>query len=86
MSVVTPYDEERLGELLAALRPAPAAWVKAAQDLPLLTRSLDAIVARAEADPDFRRRVVADPAAALEEAEVVAHVDIVEILRRKLDK
>ena len=28
------YDEERLGELLRVLLPAPAGWVQAAQELP----------------------------------------------------
>ena len=31
---VTAYDEERLGELLSALPPAPEAWVEAAKDAP----------------------------------------------------
>jgi hypothetical protein len=47
---------------------------------------VDLIVERAEADDEYRRKVVADPEAALEEADVVAHADAVEILRRKLDK
>jgi hypothetical protein len=33
MSPSPPYDEEELAELLAALPPAPDAWVRAAQDL-----------------------------------------------------
>ncbi len=80
---VTGYDEERLGEILSALPPAPEAWVKAAQELPLLEQGLAEIV---EADDDYRRRVVTDPRAALEEADVVAHADAVEILRRRLEK
>ena len=48
------YDEERLGELLAALPPAPEAWVRAAQDLPILRGQVDEIIARAEADAAFR--------------------------------
>ncbi len=83
---VTGYDEERLGEILSALPPAPEAWVKAAQELPLLEQGLAEIVERAEADDDYRRRVVTDPRAALEEADVVAHADAVEILRRRLEK
>jgi broad specificity phosphatase PhoE len=83
---VTAYDEEKLGEILSALPPAPAAWVKAAQDLPLMRRSLDEIVERAESDEDYRRRVIADPEAALEEADVVAHGDAIEILRKRLDE
>jgi hypothetical protein len=87
MSMETPmtaYDEEHLGELLSALPPAPRAWVEAAKQLPEMRARLDRVVERAEADEDYRRRVVADPQAALEEADVVAHADAVEILRRKL--
>jgi hypothetical protein len=83
---VTTFDEERLGDLLSALPPAPEAWVRAAQEIPRTHSSVDEIVERAEADEDYRRHVVADPGAALEEADVVAHVDAVELLRRKLDK
>lgn len=81
---MTSYDEERLGELLSILRPAPEPWVRAAQELPLIGRSLDEIVERAEADHEYRRRVVADPAGALEEADVVAHSDAIEILKQRL--
>jgi hypothetical protein len=80
------YDEERLGEILSALPPAPEAWVRAAKDLPLMQQGLDEIVQRAETDDEYRRRVIENPVAVLEEAEVVAHVDAVEILRRRLDK
>lgn len=58
---MTPsYDEERLGELLRILRPAPAAWVRAAQELPFARRTLDEIVARAEADLALRDALIAD--------------------------
>jgi hypothetical protein len=80
------YDEEKLGEILSALPPAPKAWVSAAKDLPLMQQGLAEIVQRAEADEEYRRRVIENPVAVLEEAEVVAHVDAVEILRRRLDK
>jgi hypothetical protein len=59
------YDEERLGELLRVLRPAPVGWVSAAQELPAARRSLDEIVARAEADAAFREALVADLETAL---------------------
>jgi hypothetical protein len=62
------FDEERLGTLLRILRPAPAGWVLAAQELPGARRSLDEIVARAEADLEFRAALVADLEAALEQA------------------
>ena len=80
------YNEEKLGEILSALPPAPEAWVKAAQELPRLHEGLAQIVERADADEDYRRRVIENPEAALEEADVVAHADAVEILRRRLDK
>jgi len=54
------YDEERLGELLRLLRPAPVAWVRAAQELPYARRTFDEIVARAEADLAFREALIAN--------------------------
>jgi len=59
------YDEERLGQLLAALPPAPEGWVQAAQELPLGRVELDQIVTRAEADERFRKALIADLEAAL---------------------
>ena len=63
---MTVFDEERLARLIRALPPAPVAWVRAAQELPLAKAELDEIVARAEADADFKARLVADLEAALE--------------------
>jgi hypothetical protein len=54
------YDEERLGYLLRLLRPAPSAWVRAAQELPYARRTFDEIVARAEADVAFREALISD--------------------------
>jgi hypothetical protein len=79
------YDEEQLGELLSALPPAPDEWVRAAKEIPQMRDRVEQIVERAETDDEYRRRVVADPESALEEADVAAHADAVEILRRKLD-
>jgi hypothetical protein len=59
------YDEERLGELLRVLPPAPEGWVKAAQELPTARAALDDLVARAEADVELRRRILNDLGAAL---------------------
>jgi hypothetical protein len=61
-------DEERLGELLRILRPAPTGWVQAAQELPGARDSLDEIVSRAEADLEFRAKLMADLESALAEA------------------
>ena len=59
------FDEERLARLIRALPPAPEAWVRAAQELPFARPQFDEIVARAEADLEFRQRLVADLEAAL---------------------
>jgi hypothetical protein len=58
-------SEERLAGLLRVLPPAPAAWVEAAQELPLARRTLDEIVSRAEADAAFREALIADLESAL---------------------
>jgi hypothetical protein len=77
------FDEERLGQLLRLLAPAPVAWVRAAQQLPEARRSLDAIVARAEADLEFRKGLIAD----LEEALALEGIEpdrrIVDELRKR---
>lgn len=62
------YDEEQIGRLLRLLPPAPAGWVKAAQELPAARAALDELVVRAEQDAAFRRQLVAD----LEQAVVAA--------------
>ena len=53
-------NQERLGVLLRLLRPAPAGWVRAAQEMPSARRTFDEIVSRAEADLAFRAALVAD--------------------------
>jgi hypothetical protein len=59
------YDEEKLGELLRLLPPAPEGWVRAAQELPTARAALDELVARAEADAAERAQIVSDLEAAL---------------------
>jgi len=78
------YSEERLGELLGLLRPAPTGWTRAAQELPFARRSLDSIVEQAERDAEFRKQVVADLEAALEHEGVEPSPRLVEELRRRL--
>lgn len=80
---MTRFPEERLGELLRLLRPAPAAWVEAAQELPLARRGLDRIVARAEADARFRELLIADLEAALTQEGVEPDPQLVEAVRRR---
>jgi hypothetical protein len=65
---MTAYDEDTLAELIGALPPAPEAWVRAAQELPLARTELDEIVARAEADAEFRQALIADLEATLARA------------------
>jgi hypothetical protein len=78
------YSEERLGELLRLLRPAPEGWVRAAQELPFARRTLDEIVARAEADAELRAALVADLEAALEREGIEPRPRLVEELRELL--
>ena len=76
------YDEERLGELLRVLPPAPEGWVRAAQELPSARRSLDEIVARAEEDLAFRQALIADLEAALDAQGYDPGIRVVDELRR----
>jgi hypothetical protein len=62
---MSAYDIEELARLIGMLPPAPGAWVRAAQELPAARRELDTIVARAEADADFRQALIADLESAL---------------------
>ena len=78
------YDEERLGELLRLLRPAPVGWARAAQELPAARRSMDEIVARAEADLAFREELIADLEAALEQAGYEPDRRLLDELRKRL--
>ena len=78
------YDLERLGELLRLLRPAPAGWLRAAQELPAARRSLDVIVARAEADAEFRRALIADLEQALAQEGIEPDRAVVEQLRQRI--
>ncbi len=81
---LTAYNEERLGELLRMLPPAPAGWVTAAQELPFARIQLDALVERAEADAAFRASVVDDLELALRAAGVEPKPAIVDHLRKRL--
>jgi hypothetical protein len=78
------YEEERLGALLRMLPPAPMGWVQAAQELPASRRSLDDIVARAEADLAFRDALVADLEAALAQEGLEPDMRTLEELRERL--
>jgi hypothetical protein len=81
---MTTYDEERLGELLRLLSPAPAGWVEAAQELPRARMEIDALVQRAEQDAAFRTALVDDLEDALRVAGVEPRPVVVDHLRRRL--
>jgi hypothetical protein len=77
-------DEERLGRLIGLLEPVPEGWVQAAQEIPALSRSLDEILARAEADAAFRPALIANLERALADAGFDPEPRLVEALRRRL--
>ena len=79
------YDAERIAELLRALPPAPRGWVEAAQELPNARRGLDQIVERAEADAEFRTRLIADLEQALAAEGIEPDTQLLDELRRRLD-
>jgi hypothetical protein len=83
---MTGFEEERLGELLALLPPAPSSWVTAAQELPRLRAELDGLVARAEADAAFRRTLAVDLESVLRAAGIEPTPAVVEDLRRRLER
>ena len=63
-----PYDEERLGRLLALLRAAPRAWVERAKRIPSAEEELAELERMLEADVTFQKGFDSDPVAATEEA------------------
>ena len=84
MSDTVPHDEERLGELLSLLPPAPRGWMQAAQELPAARRDLDKIVERARVDADFRARLFADVETALAAAGYEPSAELLDALRSSL--
>ena len=81
---MTTFNEERLGELLRLLPPAPTGWVEAAQELPMARVQLDALVERAEADAAFRASVVADLEVAIRATGIEPSQSVIEHLRKRL--
>ena len=78
------YDHEQLSRLIGMLPPAPEAWVQAAQELPAARRGLDQLVARAEADAEFRRALIADLEGALLAEGVEPTWPLLDELRRRV--
>jgi hypothetical protein len=84
MSQESPWNEERLAELLGSMKPVPAGWVEAAAQLPRLRAVLDDLVARAEADAEFRAALVADLEATLAREGVEPSPRVLDELRRRI--
>jgi hypothetical protein len=80
---MSAFNEDRLAELIGALPPAPEAWVRAAQELPVARTELDEIVARAEADAEFRRALIADLEATLAQEGYEPERPLLDALRRR---
>jgi hypothetical protein len=78
------YDEERIAELLRVLPPAPMGWVEAAQELPQARVEIVGLVERAQADADFRARLLADVEAALAGEGLEPRPALVELVRRRV--
>ena len=81
---MSSYDHEQLSKLIGMLPPAPEAWVRAAQELPVARRGLDELVARAEDDAAFRVQVLADLEQALQAEGIEPEPRVVEKVRRLL--
>ena len=80
---MSAFNEDRLAELIGVLRPAPQAWVQAAQELPLARTEIAEIVARAEADAEFRQALIADLEATLAQEGYEPERPLLEALRRR---
>jgi hypothetical protein len=81
---MSAYDIERLSRLIGTLPPAPAAWVRAARELPRARRELENIVERAESDAEFRRALIADLESALQAEGVEPTWPLLDELRRRV--
>jgi len=79
------WNEERLAELLALLKPPPAGWVEAAAQLPALRAVMDDLVARAERDAAFRAALVADLEATLAREGIEPTSRVLNELRSRLE-
>ena len=78
--------EETLADLIAALPPAPVAWVQAAVELPQVRTVMDELVTRASADSRAREMILADLEEALRGRGVEPRRRTLEQLRVRLSK
>jgi hypothetical protein len=78
--------EQQIAKLIASLRPAPEAWVQAAQELPRAREAIDTLAARAQADARQRQAIVQDLEAALQAQGVEPRGDLIQELRGRLNE
>lgn len=83
---MTSPTEETLADLIAALTPAPEAWVQSAVELPQVRVALDELVARATADIQARDAILADLERALRGQGVEPRRQTLEQLRVRLSR
>ena len=83
---MTELTEERIADLIAALPPAPAAWVEAAIELPEARAAIDQLVERAQADRATRTAILADLESALRQAGVEPSRSMLEGVRARLNE
>lgn len=76
---------EEIAALIALLRPAPAAWVEAAQSLPALERELEPLVEQWREDATARAAALADLERALSDEGVAPADDVLRYVRLLLD-
>ena len=79
-------DEVELSRLIAALPPAPDAWVAAAKELPAARRAIDGLVAQPVASGHERERMLADLEQALRDAGQEPRRELVDELRQRLTR
>ena len=77
-------NEERIAELLAAVPPAPGAWIRAAQELPRARREIERLATLADTDADLRAALLADTTGALRGAGLEPAPRVVALLRERL--
>lgn len=75
---------EEIAALIALLRPAPAAWVEAAQSLPALERDLGPLVEQWRRDATARTAVLADLEQALRDEGVAPAEEVLRYVRLSL--
>ena len=83
---MTDLTEETLADLIAALPPAPEAWVQSAVELAQVRAAMDELIALAGADSQARAAILADLEQALRGRGVEPRRQTLEQLRVRLSR